>query len=341
MHSLREQCTGLAVAGTGTTVRIGRLVAEEEVPVVNLHNSTMLFSTTILLQATILLYKSVWIFDWFGNIYRYHNKPTICWKHSQSVRIIQSWSLGSHGFTDASFNGNTVRTDIKNRRNALQNVDMTSVGTYDLLDSLKANLFYLESGGLNLNGHYLDADVVNTYSGTTLDASNAVIYSQELTLSGTVTGSTSTMIFMNRYNSVIIEPATFTVSHLLSSWNNNVSANTSLPQQFWYTWHQCCLYNRSEHNSMEPPTCILTILFDSLVVMNGGYVLTLDSGTTQTILSAIISYADCNNLVSIRSSKSGEQVTISKSNGICLPRIIFSWVIYSQQVEPHLPRITV
>lgn len=203
---------------------------------------------------------------------------------------------------------------LKTGGNALQNVDMTSVGTYDLLDSLKANLFYLESGGLNLNGHYLDADVVNTYSGTTLDASNAVIYSQELTLSGTVTGSTSTMIFMNRYNSVIIEPGNF----YSVAFTHHGTIMSPLTLHYLNSFDTldinavCTIGQAQFHGTTNLHT---DNTFDSLVVMNGGYVVTLDSGTTQTILSAIISYADCNNLVSIRSSKSGEQVTISKATG--------------------------
>lgn len=213
---------------------------------------------------------------------------------------------------------------------ALNFVDVISGADYELQDNLFCEEFYLETGGINLNGNQLDANIVNVYAGTTLDALNATISCRELTLNGTVGGSISTSVIFNRPASALITPGTFysvvfqengviaadLTTHYLTAASDldiNDTINVTVAE--------------FQKNVQLKSSCVI----DSLLLNNGGYNLTLDPGIFLNINTTMVSNGDCNNRAGIRSSVYGQQANISPGGG---PITIDFLQISSMNVTP-------
>ncbi|MBK6446117.1 MAG: T9SS type A sorting domain-containing protein [Bacteroidetes bacterium] len=210
--------------------------------------------------------------------------------------------------------GNVPLQTITTNGLALNYVEVLSGSSYQLQDDLYCEQFFLETGELNLNGNRLDATIVNTYSGTTLDAFNSTISGQEITLSSTVNGSNSTSLILDRPASALLSPGNFysvlfledgvltsdLTAHYLTAYSN-LEVNDTVYVVV------ADLHKNTHWKS--------TGVIDSLLLNNGGYDLTLDPGVFLNINATIISNGDCNHLVGINSSVYGQQANIGIASG--------------------------
>ena len=197
---------------------------------------------------------------------------------------------------------------------ALNYADFLGSGSYQLQDSLFASEIYVESGSLDMNSYRMDANIINAYSGTTLDATNATLSSKELTLNGTVTGSAFAHLLFNRNNGVLFEPGNFqSITFMQDGVILSPVSSHSIASSGTLEIDSSCTFVLGDFYGETTFHADMSI--DSLSLFNSGFALNLDSGTTLSIANTIVTYANCNSLISIRSSSSGDIANISSPSG--------------------------
>ena len=249
-----------------------------------------------------------------SNNLQIYNLPAGCVFSGSFITVNGSVDIQS----SITWNVNTLKligassTCILGSTTPLYNVDKAGSGIYTAITDLIMQYLYVESGTMDFSNRSVNAIGLNSYPLTTVIMDNTRFYTQGFSFMGTQTSSSTAQIQFPSSQAVMASSGTYYSIDFTQDGrvDSNVTAINFISTG---TVH---LGNNNSFRRMD----VRGNLFlhgenstDTLELNNGGNSLIQDAGRTFTVNNEIISSANCNKRISLRSGTSGVQTNLVKT----------------------------